>query len=208
MTYTKNTTPYWVDGTGTTNEHDVPLPETNEEQHGYIYKITNRINGHVYIGEKRLFPGRQQSWRAYLGSGTYLKGEVEAYGVANFSKEFVEWTTSDAHAKLREARHISEALTRGVCLNSNNAYSLRRDPVENAIQFATKASWRSKDRLLTIISELAAMGKAETDLRERLTLKELEDAHRLALNLKKQRFSQTGVLDAKDRPSNDEKETW
>lgn len=196
-----------IDGSGTTNEHDRPAPREGFTGHfGYLFKVTNRRTGAVFIGEQRIYGW--QSWRKNLGTGTYLRGEVEAYGAANFSKEFLEWTSSEVNAKVREGRFISRALTQGLCYNSNNAYSLRRDPVENAHNFAFKASFRSKARLAVLIDELEReRAAAAENLTEMLALQELITAHKLALTMKRRRYEATGILDEKDR-ADAGKEAW
>lgn len=52
---------------------------------GFIYITTNKINNKKYIGQKTF--GR--SWKEYLGSGTYLKKDIQKYGRENFEREIV-----------------------------------------------------------------------------------------------------------------------
>ena len=52
----------------------------------YLYKITNKINGHIYIGAhstKKLNDN-------YFGSGKYLKHAIDKYGIDNFIKEVIQ----------------------------------------------------------------------------------------------------------------------
>jgi len=48
-----------------------------------IYKVTNLINGKVYIGQT-VKTGHQ--WRHYLGGGIHIKRSVKKYGKENFKK--------------------------------------------------------------------------------------------------------------------------
>ncbi|MDE1407112.1 MULTISPECIES: hypothetical protein [Bacillota] len=54
---------------------------------GFIYETTNLINGIKYIG-KCIFK-RQNNWKTYLGSGTYLKRAIKKYGKENFKREIL-----------------------------------------------------------------------------------------------------------------------
>lgn len=54
----------------------------------YIYKVTNRINGKMYIGQHR-YDGVGLDPR-YFGSGVLLKKAYDKYGIENFDMELVE----------------------------------------------------------------------------------------------------------------------
>lgn len=52
-----------------------------------LYKITNKIDGKIYIGchqTKNLNDG-------YMGSGKYLKRAVAKYDIKNFKKEILQY---------------------------------------------------------------------------------------------------------------------
>ena len=53
-----------------------------------IYKITNLINGKIYIGQEKKYKDK------YLGSGIHIKRAVKKYGKENFKKEIIEYCIS------------------------------------------------------------------------------------------------------------------
>lgn len=81
-----------------------------------IYKITNMIDGKIYIGchkTKKLNDG-------YMGSGKYLKRAYDKYGLENFKKEilFVFNTADEMYAK--EAEIVNEDF-----IVTENTYNLK-----------------------------------------------------------------------------------
>ena len=77
--------------------------------YGYIYKITNLVNGKIYVGQHKsnIFEPNK-----YLGSGVALKKAIEKYGINSFSQELVEWCESKQKLNEREMFWINN-------LNSN-----------------------------------------------------------------------------------------
>lgn len=69
-----------------------------------VYKVTNKVNGKVYIGThktKNLNDG-------YMGSGKYLKRSIENHGIDNFEKEilFVYDNPEEMYDKENEIRLV------------------------------------------------------------------------------------------------------
>ena len=58
----------------------------NEYKFYYIYKITNTINGKIYVGVH----ASNNLEDRYLGSGTKLKKAIKKYGRDNFTKEILQ----------------------------------------------------------------------------------------------------------------------
>lgn len=75
-----------------------------EENYGLIYKITNTINGKLYIGQtvriKMYLQGR------YKGSGVLLKKAKKKYGIENFKIEIVCYAYSQQELNTLETHYI------------------------------------------------------------------------------------------------------
>lgn len=54
-----------------------------------IYKITNKVNGKIYIGQD------SKNDPDYYGSGTNIKRAIQKYGLHNFTKEVLEEVSED-----------------------------------------------------------------------------------------------------------------
>ena len=72
--------------------------------YGYIYKITNKLNGKIYIGkrEKSVFD------ESYWGSGKYITNAINKYGKENFSREIITWEDSKAKLCEKETFYIAK----------------------------------------------------------------------------------------------------
>lgn len=81
-----------------------------------IYKITNQIDGKIYIGSHKTKDLNDN----YMGSGKYLKNAQKKYGLDNFKKEilFVYDTPEAMYAK--EAELVNEEF-----LTLENTYNLK-----------------------------------------------------------------------------------
>jgi group I intron endonuclease len=81
-----------------------------------IYKITNQIDGKIYIGSHKT----KDLDDSYMGSGKYLKYAQEKHGIENFTKEilFVYETPEEMYAK--EAELVNEEF-----LATANTYNLK-----------------------------------------------------------------------------------
>ena len=69
-----------------------------------IYKITNKLNGKIYIGKhqtKDLNDG-------YMGSGKHLRYSISKYGLENFEKEILFQFDNEADMNAKEAELVTE----------------------------------------------------------------------------------------------------
>lgn len=69
-----------------------------------IYKITNKVNGKIYIGKhqtKDLNDG-------YMGSGKHLKRAIEKYGIENFEKNILFVYDNEEEMNVKESELVTE----------------------------------------------------------------------------------------------------
>jgi len=58
---------------------------------GFVYCVTNHLNGRKYIGKKQFFHKRKgkspipSKWETYTGSSNELNGDIDEHGKENFS---------------------------------------------------------------------------------------------------------------------------
>ena len=72
--------------------------ESVNDRFGYIYKITNKVNGKVYIGKRKSSTLDESYW----GTGVKLRNALNEFGENNFSKEILEWCSTEDILKERE----------------------------------------------------------------------------------------------------------
>lgn len=58
-----------------------------ENHYGYVYKVTNKLNGKIYVGAR----ARQELDLNYYGSGKKIKAIVEELGKNYFNLEVLKW---------------------------------------------------------------------------------------------------------------------
>ena len=71
--------------------------------YGYIYKITNLINGKIYIGQHK---GSYLDLK-YFGSGFTIQKAILKYGIVNFTSEILELCSDKKELDEREKFYIS-----------------------------------------------------------------------------------------------------
>lgn len=69
-----------------------------------IYKITNNIDGKIYIGKHKTNDKNDD----YMGSGTYLRRAQEKYGLDNFTKEILFECSSEYEMNNKERELVNE----------------------------------------------------------------------------------------------------
>lgn len=73
----------------------------------YIYRITNLVNGNIYIGKHI-----QNNYKIdkYLGSGNLIRKAIKKYGSLNFKKEILSYHSNDKDLSTAEAQAITESM--------------------------------------------------------------------------------------------------
>ena len=137
-----------------------------------IYKITNLINGNIYIGKH----STKCLDDAYMGSGIYIKNAISKHGVENFTKEilYIFDNENDAYKKEREVvnedfvsrKDVYNLIIGGDSFESiNSNINLRKEKNRRAALSMNKINWsdpefikRNKDRMVAQNKELHAKG--------------------------------------------------
>ena len=81
-----------------------------------IYKITNKINGKIYIGAHKTKDINDK----YMGSGTYLINAQNKYGIENFEKVILEIFDSSEEMYSKENEIVNEDF-----LKRDDVYNLK-----------------------------------------------------------------------------------
>ncbi len=105
-----------------------PLKEPPENTTGFVYIITNKIDGKIYIGKKALEfrrkkkltkaekkePGNSRKrfkyvtgdskWKDYWGSSVTLKEAIEEFGKENFTREILQFAISKKQLTFLEVK--------------------------------------------------------------------------------------------------------
>lgn len=104
--------------------------------HGFVYLITNTVNGRKYIGRKYFWSFRKKKgekrrqrqesdWKKYYGSCPELKEDVKVFGKEKFNREVLSLHTTVGRCNFEETRQLfvnnvlSESLTDGTPLYYN-----------------------------------------------------------------------------------------
>jgi len=101
------------------NNQDFTIDDINNYK-GFIYIITNKVNGMKYIGKKlfhsqKLLPPlkgykrkrrvvKQSNWEKYYGSCKYLNDDITKFGKGNFKREIISLHSDRGDLNYNEVR--------------------------------------------------------------------------------------------------------
>jgi len=80
-----------------------------------IYRITNMLNGMIYIGQHTTTNPNDN----YMGSGKYIGRAIKKYGVENFKKEILFECSSPEELNAKERELVNEEF-----INRKDTYNL------------------------------------------------------------------------------------
>ena len=72
--------------------------------YNYIYLITNKINGKIYIGKH----STDKLNDGYMGSGKLIKNAIQKYGLENFTKEYLAFCDTEEKLNWLECFYIKK----------------------------------------------------------------------------------------------------
>ena len=93
------------------------LSEDIKDNYGFVYKITNILNGREYIGRKYFVQKRkpkggkrrvtsESDWKKYYGSCPELKEDIKKFGKQNFTREILSIHTTLGKVNYEETRQL------------------------------------------------------------------------------------------------------
>lgn len=85
--------------------------------HFYLYRITNKVNGKIYVGVHKT----RNLDDGYMGSGKVIQAAIAKHGLENFQKEILETFENAAQMFEREKEVVTEEF-----LARDDTYNLRR----------------------------------------------------------------------------------
>jgi len=99
---------------------EAPKDFTSDDYYGFVYQITNRMNGMKYIGKKFFWSKRtlpitktrkrrkktlvESDWREYYGSSKRLQEDIDQMGKEAFHRDIIELCATKGECAYLEAK--------------------------------------------------------------------------------------------------------
>ena len=144
--------------------------------YGYIYKITNLINGKIYIGQHKY--SKPELDTNYIASGILINESIKKYGLKNFNKELIDTANNLEELNQKEIYYIN-------LFNSKapNGYNLT-----NGGDGMLNPSDETRNKMA--LKKLGTKQSEETKEKRIIRLKQIEHTQEWALNISKARQGQ------------------
>lgn len=100
--------------------YELPTDYDHKDVYGFVYMITNRATGRMYIGKKFFWSKKtlpitktrkrrkrllvESDWKNYYGSNVHLKEEVEKHGDEMFYREILHLCKTKGECAYLEAK--------------------------------------------------------------------------------------------------------
>lgn len=100
--------------------YELPTDYDHKDVYGFVYLITNRATGRMYVGKKFFWSKKtlpitktrkrrkkllvESDWKDYYGSNTYLKEEVEKQGSEMFHRQILHLCKTKGECAYMEAK--------------------------------------------------------------------------------------------------------
>ena len=103
----------------------------------YIYKITNLVNGKIYVGKHTC----EKIENLYFGSGVAIKKAIKKYGKESFTKEVLCFCETEADLNVAEIQWIERtgSFADGYNMTKGGEGCLGRKPTASEIERAREA---------------------------------------------------------------------
>ena len=151
-----------------------PLVHDENEYYHLVYKVTNTVNGKVYVGKHTT----KDPYDEYFGSGKLINEAIKKYGIENFTKEILYCFIDEKEAYLKEEEIVTQEFidredTYNITLGGCGWHSGKEHPMygmtgEHCHNFGKHHTQEAKDKL-----SKAHTGKTLTEEHKRRIAKAL-----------------------------------